>query len=258
MIWILGGTSESVELLGQIRGKVEYIVTVATESGKERLATTDPVRVGRLGPEQMREFVREHAIELVVDLTHPYAVEVTRNVRQLCRELRLRYLRYVRESSEVNNAVHLSSLEECAAFLQQLSGACVFFTTGSTHIGTFQQFRGTNRFTYRILPAIDSLEECVRHQVHMKDIVAALGPFSEAMNIAMFREYHAEYVVMKDSGSVGGTPQKIAACDVLGITPVLLLRQKENGFTSLKELENTIVTSTISTVYENLSTDLLT
>ena len=116
MIWILGGTSESVELLDRIRGKFEYIVTVATESGKERLPAAEPVRVGRLSQEQMREFIKEQAIDEVVDLTHPYATEVTRNVRQLCRELQLRYLRYVRESSEITNAVRLSSIEECVSF----------------------------------------------------------------------------------------------------------------------------------------------
>ncbi|MCP4404809.1 MAG: precorrin-6A reductase [bacterium] len=244
MIWILGGTSESVELLERIRGKLAYIVSVATESGKERLPVTDPVRVGRLSPEQMREFITGQAIELVVDLTHPYATEVTRNVRQVCRELQLRCLRYVRESSEITNAVRMASIEECAAFLQELSGCCVFFSTGSKNIGTFQQVRGTNRFVYRILPASGSLEECVSHHVEMKDIVAALGPFSEAMNIAMFKEYQAEYVVMKDSGRAGGTPQKIAACERLGITPVLLLREDESGFTSLEELEETILNLT--------------
>lgn len=258
MIWILGGTSESVDLLGRIRGKLEYIVTVATESGKERLAATDPVRIGRLSPTQMLDFIAEYGIDLVVDLTHPYATEVTRNVRQVCRKLQLRCLRFVRESSETTDAVRVTSLEECALFLQQLSNCCVFFSTGSKHIGTFQQLRGTNRFVYRILPAIAGFEECVRHQVTMKDIIAALGPFSEAMNVATFREYQAEYVVMKDSGRAGGTPQKIAACERLGITPVLLRREEESGFTSLEELEKTLFELTISTERDLLSTDLLT
>ena len=240
MIWILGGTSESVEFLEYIRGKFEYIVTVATESGRECLPVAAPVRVGRLNPEQMREFVKEHSIDVAVDLSHPYATEVTQNVRQICRELHVRYLRYVRESSEARAAIRCASLEECLSFLQGLSDSCVFFTTGSKHIETFQQIRGNNRFVYRILPAPESLEACVAHRVEMKDIMAALGPFSEAMNMAMFREYQAEYVVMKDSGEVGGTPQKIAACEKLGISPVLLLRKEEQGFTDLGKLEETL------------------
>lgn len=240
MIWILGGTSESVTLIERIQGKLDYIVTVATASGKECLPDATRVRVGRLNLEQMREFIREHSIEIVVDLTHPYATEVTQHVRQICREFQQRYFRYVRESSEAKDAVCCASLEECVSFLQSLSNSCVFFTTGSKHIETFQQIRGNNRFVYRILPAPESLEACVAHHVEMKDIVAALGPFSEAMNIAMFREYQAEYVVMKDSGQVGGTPQKIAACEKLGIKSVLLLRKEEQGFTSLEMLEKTL------------------
>ena len=249
MIWILGGTSESVELLRRIKGKIEYIVTVATESGKECLPRTEPVRVGRLNPSQMRAFIKEQTIDVVVDLTHPYATEVTQNVRQVCEEFHLCYLRYLRESSKIGDAVRMASIEECAMFLQQLSGTSVFFTTGSKHIGEFQKIRGANRFVYRILPAAGSLEECDKHQVKMKDIVAALGPFSKAMNIAMFREYQAEYVVMKDSGRAGGTPQKIAACEKLGITPVLLLREEDSGFTSLEKLEKRLLAETLSTEF---------
>ncbi|PID58849.1 precorrin-6A reductase [candidate division KSB3 bacterium] len=240
MIWILGGTSESVTLIERIQGKLDYIVTVATASGQACLPETARVRVGRMNPGQMREFIQEQSITLVVDLTHPYATEVTGQVQRICQELRIRYVRYVRESSEARAAIRCASLEECAAFLQGLSHTCVFFTTGSKHIEKFQQIRGKNRFVYRVLPAPESLKICVAHQVEMKDIVAALGPFSEAMNIAMFREYRADYVVMKDSGQTGGTPQKISACETLGISPVLLLRKEEQGFTKLEQLEETL------------------
>ena len=74
----------------------------------------------------------------------------------------------------------------------------------------------------------------------MKDIVAVLGPVSEALNIAMFQEYHSEYVVMKDSGKTGGTPQKINACRKLGITSVLICRKDEEGISDLDVLAEMI------------------
>jgi precorrin-6A/cobalt-precorrin-6A reductase len=175
----------------------------------------------------------------VVDVTHPYATEVSRNARQVCQESAIHYRRYVRETSDREGTICVRSIEECAAFLKTISGS-VFFTTGSKNIPDFQKVRGQNRFIYRVLPTPASLETCHQHHVAMKDIVAVLGPISEAFNIAMFQEYHAEYVVMKDSGKTGGTPQKLSACHKLGIISVLICRKDEEGISDLDVLAEMI------------------
>ncbi len=236
MIWILGGTSETKLLLDKIRGQgFQYVITVATESGKAVLPSTEPVLVGRMDSRQMRQFLQEHTITTVVDLTHPYATEVTQNVRQVCREAQIRYLRYVRATSDTQGAVLVSSLQECLTFLRTISG-CVFFTTGSTHIADFQHVRGHNRFVYRVLPTVSSLKVCHEQQVDMKDVVAAVGPFSTALNAAMFQEYQADYVVMKDSGIIGGTPEKLQACLQLGMIPVIIGRTRDEGIDTVDKL----------------------
>jgi precorrin-6A/cobalt-precorrin-6A reductase len=81
-----------------------------------------------------------------------------------------------------------------------------------------------------------SIEACTNNDVKLHDIGAMMGPFSEELNMAMFQEYHAEYVIMKNSGAAGGTPQKIAACRRLGITPVIIGRHDENGVSDLETL----------------------
>ncbi len=235
MIWIIGGTSETERLLEHIRGRAEYLVTVATQSGQNVLPPGEAVIVGRMDAARMRAFIREHTIDTVIDLSHPYAVEVSRNARQVCREFALRYVRYVRKEADALQGISLRSIEECLSFLQTVKG-CVFFTTGSKNIGDFQNVRGHNRFVYRVLPAIPSLQECFAHQVAMKDIAAMLGPFSEALNAAIFKEYKADYVVMKDSGAVGGTPAKLTACALLGITPIIIGREQEEGVKTLEEI----------------------
>lgn len=96
----------------------------------------------------MRNFLRTHQIELVIDLSPPYAVEVTRNARRVCQDAGVRY---VRPSSRINAAVYVSSLEECLTFLQNVTD-CVLFTTGSKNMPDFEQVRGSNRFLYRVLP----------------------------------------------------------------------------------------------------------
>ena len=241
MIWIIGGTTEAGKFVKMLQGQVNYIVTVATEGGKEVLPEDAPVIVARLTPDQMRGFIRNHAIDTVVDLTHPYAIEVSHNARQVCQGCGVRYLRYLRETSPVEGALCVNSIGACQTLLQTLHGT-IFFTTGSKNIGDFQAVRGHNRFVYRVLPTPASLELCRQHQVEMQDIVAILGPVSEALNIAMFREYQADYVVMKDSGTTGGTPAKLAACRALNIPPILITRPPDTGIPDLATLYEMLLT----------------
>ena len=234
MIWIIGGTTETRAFLQKIKENSAYIVTVTTPEGKAFLA--DPhVLVRRLDYPAMLEFIQTNSIDTVVDLSHPYAVDVSRNARRACRENHIRYFRFVRPESEQTKATLVSSLDECLALLKTVNG-CVFFTTGSKYIQDFERVRGENRFVYRILPTPASIEACSNAHIKLHDIVAMMGPFSEELNMAMFQEYHAEYVIMKNSGAAGGTPEKVNACLCLGITPVIIGRHDENGISNLETL----------------------
>lgn len=239
MIWIIGGTSEGRELVGRLRELDNYIVTIATEGGKEFLES-GRVYVGRLNKEEMIKFAIDNKITVIVDLSHPYAKIVSLNAKEISKELGIEYLRFVRNKSYYSdNVINLSSYEECYEYLQGIKGT-VFFTTGSKNIGDFEKVKGDNRFIYRILPALDSIVECRRFEVKMKDIVALLGPFSIEFNKTMFNEYKADYVIMKDSGKKGGTLEKINACEDLGIKAIIIDREEEAGFYSLDSIEKII------------------
>jgi precorrin-6A/cobalt-precorrin-6A reductase len=234
LIWIIGGTSEASELISKIRGRKNYVVTVATYSGREVLKDNNVV-VSRLTREEMVEFIKNKSITMVVDMSHPYAVEVTGNAKYAADCCGVEYLRYVRENSDLKDAIQFSAIDECKEFLRNIRG-CVFFTTGMKNIKDFQEIRGSNKYIYRVLPTVFSIEECVKNNIEMKDIVAVLGPVSEELNIAMFKEYGADYVVMKDSGEKGGTREKISACKALGIVPIVIGRKQEFGISCLEEL----------------------
>ncbi len=100
--------------------------------------------------------------------------------------------------------------------------------------------RRTNRFIHRIIPSAESLDICIRNKVKPRDIIAVVGPFSKEFNLIMFREYAADYVVMKDSGDRGGTLEKLNACRELGIVPIIVERQECEGIFSLVELKEKI------------------
>lgn len=234
MIWIIGGTSETKLLLGLLPQKDSVVVSVATETGTAFI-DHDDIIVGRMDVEAMTSFIQSRNITVVADLSHPYAYEVTRNVQEACLKTATTYARYIRESSDSNDMTTFSSMEKCVAHLEKIEGT-VFFTTGSKYISEIEKIRGDNRFIYRVLPAVESMEVCRENQLEYQNIIAALGPFSVDMNVAMFKEYRADYVVMKNSGDRGGTKEKIMACRELGIIPLMIEREEESGFTDLQTL----------------------
>lgn len=239
MIWIIGGTTETHELVARLKGKREYIITVATESGKEVLGD-ERVVVSRLSKEDMIKFIMDNNITTLIDMSHPYAVEVSKNAKEAAKNCGIEYIRYLRESAELEGAIVFSNMEECMDFLKGIKGN-VFFTTGSKNIKDFEKVRGENRFIYRVLPSLEGIEECVKNGLKLQDIVAILGPVSCELNEGMFKEYKSEYVVMKDSGIKGGTREKILACRKLGITPLVIGRVEEKGFDSIDKLVEMIL-----------------
>lgn len=239
MIWIIAGTSEGREIVDRIKDIDSYIVTVATDEGREFISSNKLV-VGRMSYDEMKDFSIKNNISLIVDLTHPYAKIVSSNATRLAKEQNIKYIRYIRERTRKTvNSIYFKSYEETYEYLSKIK-ATVFFTTGSKNISDFEKVRGDNRFIYRILPALESIKKCSENGVIMKDIVAILGPFSIEYNKIMFSEYGAKYVVMKDSGTKGGTLEKIRACEELAITPIVISRQDEKGINSLDEIEKII------------------
>lgn len=234
MIWIIGGTSETADLIRLLDQPDNVIVTVATEAARQFIDGAGVV-VRRMGLEQMVRFITEHDIQTVVDLSHPYAFEVSENAGRASLECSVRYMRFVRQRAEPGESIRLAGIEGCMKFLKTVEGT-VFFTTGSKHIGEFLSVRQNNRFVFRVLPSVESLDICNQYGLPVKDIIAALGPFSILMNRAMFSEYQADYVVMKNSGIRGGTKEKLEACRELNVIPLLIEREDETGYDNLEVL----------------------
>lgn len=241
MIWIIGGTSETRDLVSMLQGKVEFIVTSATEEARQFQENIE-IQIERMDLKRMEEFIQSCGIAKAVDLSHPYAFEVSENAINACLNRKIPYYRFVREKTKYQDIICFGSVKACAKYLSGVSGT-VFFTTGSKYVKEFQKARGNNRFVYRLLPTKESIEECLQNEVEIKNIVAMLGPFSKSMNIEMFGHFQANYVVMKNSGKRGGTLEKIEACNNLRITPLMIERDDEKGWTDLNSLAQEILSN---------------
>ena len=85
---IFGGTTEGRMLSGRLSetGRA-HLVCVAGKYGEELLAETDYARIctGRMDEEEMVRFFAAERMgedDLILDATHPYAAQVTENIRK--------------------------------------------------------------------------------------------------------------------------------------------------------------------------------
>lgn len=232
---IFGGTSEGRMLSECLcRNKIAHTLCVATDYGEEVLEPSEYAHVlqGRLDTQQMADLIQSEQCLVVVDATHPYAVEVSKNIRKACEMTEMKYLRFLRAEEaviDVKNDVIVSSAAEAAAYLDGQEGA-IFLTTGSKELPAFTAgVHETERLFVRVLPSVQVVASCRELGLEGKQICAMQGPFSEEMNRALLQQTKASWLVTKDTGFTGGFPEKVRAARSLGVRLVIIRRPEESG-----------------------------
>lgn len=229
---IFAGTSEGRTLCEQLsKAGLHATVCVATEYGKAVLPKMPGITVhtGRMTADEMAAFLQD--TELVIDATHPYAVEVSQNIRQACRTAECQYIRLLRPKTQAEGVIHVSSAAEAAEYLAGTEGA-VLLTVGSKELHCFTAVPDyVERLWPRVLPAEASLEICKMLGFPAAHIVMMQGPFSEELNTALLHTCGAKWLVTKDTGTAGGLPEKLAAAKACGCKVILIDRPQEDGMT---------------------------
>jgi precorrin-6Y C5,15-methyltransferase (decarboxylating) len=237
-ILIFAGTTEGrrlAELLDQ--NGIPCVVCVATEygaqlmNGQNREDTCMEVRQGRLGRDAMSELMREEDFLAVVDATHPFAVEVSENIRESAACCGLPFFRLKRDTAgkaALQEGKYFSDSAECARYLQQMKGN-ILLTTGSKELAVYCADNVLRERLYvRVLPGRESLEICEKMGIPGSHILALQGPFSEELNLAILRQYQIRCLVTKESGETGGYFAKLRAARQAG-AQVCVLGNPERG-----------------------------
>ena len=230
-IAIFGGTTEGREIAEWLAGKgVSTLLCVATAYGGGIVRDMPhlTVNIERLDGPGMEALLLWHGCRLVLDATHPYAVEVTANVKAACEKQELEYVRVVREEFEDGDVVLADSAAHAAELLNQ-SGEKALLTVGSKELAEFRSVRDfRNRLFARVLPSADVLYKCEALGFSGAQLISMQGPFTLEMNIAMIRMLGVDTIVTKDSGNAGGFMDKLEACRETGIKMMLIQRPVQN------------------------------
>lgn len=250
MILLLSGTSDGHKLTHLLSGIIQtdevfgkkhkgILVSTLTEHGKvcaeAQLQSTyevDVVRVlsGGMDRVGMERLIEEEKVSLLIDATHPYAVNVSNNAMDAARHTGIDYLRYERPASQVDgslDALFFDGHDELVTYLLSTDGN-VLLTTGSNQLGPYEALVRERRVYARILPTSSSIAKAEAVGLGADRIIAVQGPFSESFNIAMMHEWDIRYLVTKDSSEAGGFQDKLEASKKAGVKCLILRRPNIN------------------------------
>lgn len=170
---------------------------------------------------------------LVIDATHPYAAEVTQNIKAACEKTGSSYVRVLRENEvgkENGECVYVDSVEDAVSFLRDTEGT-ILAATGSKEAGKYTELPDyENRVYLRVLSLSNVVKQCSNLGFLGRNLICMQGPFSKEMNAAMLRQLNCRYLVTKMSGNTGGFQEKLDAAKECGCVSVIVGRPlKEEG-----------------------------
>ena len=218
MIGVIVGTSEGKNILsGLNKFTDDILISTATVYGADLLKNYK-YKVFNEKPLDLvglMQVIKDNDIKILIDASHPYALEITSNAIKACKVYGVQYVRYERPSiikkfKENKNIIVVEDYDSLYPYLLKVKGS-ILNTTGSRNIDKIIGFKLKNRVIHRVLPSVKVLEEILNQGIRVDDIVAMKGPVGYELNCGFIKEYKAKAILMKDSGVQGGTYDKIKA-----------------------------------------------
>ncbi|MDT0455747.1 cobalt-precorrin-6A reductase [Streptomyces sp. DSM 41527] len=219
-VLILGGTTEARRLAAALA--VEPALRVTTSLAGRVAAPRLPageVRIGGFGgPEGQARWLREHAVDALIDATHPFADTISHNaaVAAATAHVPLLALRRPGWVPGPGDAWHqVTSLDEAAAALPAL-GTRIFLTTGRMGLAHFAHLTDL----WFLVRSVDAPEP--PHPPRMTTLLDR-GPFTLDGERRLLRDHRIDVLVTKDSGATA-TAAKLTAAREAGVPVVVVQR----------------------------------
>lgn len=251
-IWLVGGTSESAELAQRLTVlSLTYVVTVTTVAAKNLYPPTAQVLVGRMTLADMQQFALRWQVRGILDASHPFASEVSRQAMAVARQQVIAYLRYERPEAASNNdtaksyvfeqsnatgsVTFIDTIEDLLVdgFFSASAAAAalprprhVLFTIGYRELHKVSPLRKSAQLFARILPSEEAIAGALSAGFSSSKIMAMRPPVSPALEAALWQQWQITHVVAKASGAAGGEQTKRAIATQSGVVLILIRRPR--------------------------------
>jgi precorrin-6A/cobalt-precorrin-6A reductase len=221
---ILGGTGNANALAAAlVRAKIDAIYSYAGRT-QIPLPHALPTRIGGFGGAQgLADFIREADITHVVDATHPFAAEMSRNAVEACAAAGVPLLALERAPwtrARGDRWIEVSDIAAAVAALPE-APARVFLAIGRQHIAPFAA-KPQHAYTLRLVDAPDDTLP-----LPGAELIVSRGPFTREGDLALMRDRRIEWVVARNAGG-DGARAKIDAARELSL-PVIMIARPELG-----------------------------
>jgi precorrin-6A/cobalt-precorrin-6A reductase len=231
-VWLIGGTGDSATIAKMLAESAIPLVITVTTLTAQALYNNDAatVVVGCMDGAQMARFCQHYQIKGVIDASHPYATEVSRQAIAVATELNIPYLRYERTPYQPSAIQQQNSkILELDSFEQLLTGNYltaqrVLLTVGCKALPLFQPWQQRATLFARILPKVQSLEMAIAAGFTGDRLIAIRPPISLATEMALWQQWNISLVVTKASGQAGGEDTKRQVAATLSIPLIIISR----------------------------------
>lgn len=227
-ILIIGGTGEARQLAGAagraLSGKAEVILSLAgTRPNRAAPPSKDDPFVTRLGVfadiAALESYLRETAIDLLVDASHPFSVRISEQAYAAClrrQRARLMLVRPTWANTPLDAWVAVDDVETAARVLPRMSRRALL-TVGQRHLAPFAQVSGV----FFVVRLIEEPAEPLPFGGH-RLVIRGPRPSIEQER-QLLAGQRIDTLVTLDSGG-GATEAKVCAARETGVK-VLLIRR---------------------------------
>ncbi|UWU95456.1 cobalt-precorrin-6A reductase [Bradyrhizobium sp. CB1015] len=216
---ILGGTADASLLAAEIaRAGIDAVYSYG---GRTRAPADQPLptRIGGFGGVSgLAGYIRREGITHVIDATHPFAAEMSRNAAAACTEtgtplLALERAPWIKASADT--WIEVADVNAAVAALPE-APANVFLAIGRQHIAPFAS-KPQHGYTLRFVDPPDA------PLPFAADVIVSRGPFTLHSELAMMRTRGIAWIVARNSGG-DGARAKIQAARRLGLPVIMISR----------------------------------
>lgn len=216
---ILGGIADASLLATEIaRAGIDAVYSYG---GRTRAPADQPLptRIGGFGGVGgLADYIRREGITHVIDATHPFAAEMSRNAVEACAQtgtplIALERAPWTRAPDD--RWIEVGDVAAAAAALPE-APARVFLGIGRQHIAPFAA-RPQHAYTLRF---VDPPEAPLPLAA---DVIVSRGPFTLDGELEMLRSRGIAWIVARNSGG-DGARAKVDAARILGLPVIMISR----------------------------------
>ena len=232
-VLILGGTGEARRLGERLAadGRLRVTLSLAGRTA-DPLPQAGDVRTGGFGgAEGLTAFLRNEAVDVLVDATHPFAAQISRNADAAALKAGVALVALERpawEPVEGDRWIEAGTVEEAAILLGERPRK-VFLAIGRQELSPFAAHAQHSYLVRSVDPVAADLLPGAR-------FVLERGPFDEAAERSLLEKNGIEIVVTKNSGG-SATYAKIAAARSLALDVVMIARPHTARLNAVSNLD---------------------